>query len=82
MTKMISEQEVREQWPLCMKMVLAGEELVIANEGVPVAKLSPVCDSLSSRVPGTAKGLGCVAADFNTPLPPELLTDLSHEIAA
>lgn len=47
-----------------------GEEIVIAKNGEPVAKLVPWRPA--PRVPGRLKGLIRVAPDFDAPLPEEI----------
>ena len=52
--------------------VTAGAEIVIAKAGKPVAKLVPIGRS-RVRKPGFLKGRIRIAADFDAPLPSELL---------
>ena len=52
--------------------VTAGAEIVIAKAGKPVAKLVPIGRS-RVRKPGFLKGRIKIAADFDAPLPSELL---------
>jgi prevent-host-death family protein len=47
--------------------VLAGEEIVIARAGRPVARLVAV-DEPRRRLPGTARGQVVMADDFDAPL--------------
>ena len=49
----------------------AGEEVLIARAGKPVARLIPALGRV--RQLGTAKGQVQIADDFNAPLPPEVL---------
>ncbi len=56
-----------------MSRVEMGEEIIIANRGVPVAKLVPYKNnSQSTRPLGAGKGLFTVPEDFNEPLPQEV----------
>lgn len=48
----------------------AGEEVVIARAGVPVARLTPVRGD--ERVPGRLAGRIAIREDFDAPLPGEL----------
>jgi len=50
----------------------AGAEIVIAKAGVPRARLVAV-KSAARRRPGGSKGRIRIAADFDAPLPPEIL---------
>jgi len=53
--------------------VTAGEVIVIAKSGKPVAKLVPYLTDESPRVPGSLRGMIEVRDDFDAPLPPDLL---------
>ena len=53
--------------------VEAGEEVVIARAGRPVARLVAVTTDTSPREPGSARGLFQVPDDFDAPLPDDLL---------
>ena len=48
-----------------------GEEVVLARNGTPVARIVPL--RTAKRIPGTAKGKIWIADDFDAPLPSELL---------
>ena len=54
-----------------LNRVIAGEEIVIAKAGTPVARLVPISKK-HSRKPGSARGLFTVPPDFDAPLPDEL----------
>lgn len=49
-----------------------GREIIIAKSGRPRARLVPLPDSRALRVPGKGKGKWRVAANFDSPLPPDL----------
>jgi prevent-host-death family protein len=51
----------------------AGEDIVIARGGRPVARLTALEPAAPRRVFGLLKGKLRVRADFDAPLPPELL---------
>lgn len=53
----------------------AGEEIVIAKSGRPLARLVPLEDDRALRVPGKGKGGWRVARDFDAPLPDEVLRE-------
>ena len=60
----------------------AGEQIVIAKAGVPLAKLIPLSGPKRPRRPGGWKGKVRIAADFDAPLPEQiqsLLEGRSHE---
>jgi prevent-host-death family protein len=73
MTIMISVGQARISLPRLLARVKTGEEIVIAQAGKPVARLLPVADKPTRRVPGTATGNVIIAPDFNAPLPEEIL---------
>lgn len=51
----------------------AGEEIVIARAGKPVAKLVPLTADRTPRKLGSLRGKIWMAPDFDAPLPAELL---------
>ncbi len=53
--------------------VQLGEEIIIANGDIPVAKLVPVRPASRRASLGQDKGKFIVPEDFNEPLPPEIL---------
>jgi prevent-host-death family protein len=53
--------------------VAAGEEIIIAKAGKPMARLMPYHSQLKQRPLGLDRGLFTVPEDFNAPLPEELL---------
>ena len=55
------------------RLIAAGEEVVIARYGEPVARLVPIRPPASRRVPGSSRGKFKVLPDFFEPLPDELL---------
>jgi len=53
-----------------IERVLNGEEVIIARDGKPVARISPIlADVVSARVPGLDKGKVTISSDFDAPLP-------------
>lgn len=55
------------------KLIAAGEEVIIARYGEPVARLVPIQPPMAKRVSGSARGKFKVPPEFFEPLPPELL---------
>jgi len=53
--------------------VAAGEEVLIAKAGVPVARLVPVVIPAEQRPLGTERGRVFIADDFDAPLPAGVL---------
>ncbi len=60
-----------------LKKVEAGEEIIIAKAGKPVAKLVGLGPEKPLRSPGSAKGALVVSDDFDSPLPEEVLRDFN-----
>ncbi len=56
-----------------LEAVGAGEEVVISRAGKPIAKIVPF--AAPARTLGMDAGLVTIAADFDAPLPPEVLAD-------
>jgi prevent-host-death family protein len=50
----------------------AGEEIVIAKAGKPLARLVPYTPPAPRRKPGAWKGHVRIGKDFDAPLPPEI----------
>jgi prevent-host-death family protein len=53
--------------------VAAGEEIVIAKAGKPLARLVPFTSTRERRIPGLMKGKLWIAEDFDEPLPEEIM---------
>jgi prevent-host-death family protein len=56
--------------------VSAGEEVIIARNGKPVARLLPVTPRSRPRCPGQWRGQVRIGGDFDAPLPPALAAAL------
>lgn len=53
--------------------VMHGEEIIIAKAGKPAAKLVPITATKPKRKPGALKGKIKISADFDAPLPDDIL---------
>ncbi len=73
MTAQINIHEAKTHLSKLLQRVVAGEEIVIAKAGKPLAKIVPIEQRKSTRKPGSAKGQVWMAPDFNAPLPAEIL---------
>ena len=51
----------------------AGEEIIIAKAGRPMARLVPLQARVLPRVPGLLKGKITLGADFDAPLPDDMM---------
>ncbi len=56
-----------------LNRVERGEEIIIAKNGVPLARLVPMETGPIRRTPGGWEGTVTIADDFDDPIPPELL---------
>ena len=56
-----------------LERVEAGEEIVMARAGKPVARLVPLRAHRPTREPGLLRGRVRMTADFDAPLPPAVL---------
>jgi prevent-host-death family protein len=72
MAKILNLYEAKTQLSSLVEEAAAGCEIVIAKAGVPRARLVPLRTS-ARRQPGGSKGRIRIAADFDAPLPPDIL---------
>jgi prevent-host-death family protein len=63
--------EAKTQLSRLAERAAGGEEIVIARNGTPVARLMPVAERRPRRL-GLAKGLIRIGDDFDDPLPPDI----------
>jgi prevent-host-death family protein len=68
----VNVHEAKTHLSRLLERVSAGEEIVIAKAGRPVAKLIPYLESEEPRKMGGWKGRVWIADDFDE-LPPDLL---------
>jgi prevent-host-death family protein len=73
MTKVLNIHEAKTHLSRIVEEVAAGKEVIIAKAGKPMARLSPITVAVKKKKLGLLKGRIKVAADFNAPLPDELL---------
>jgi prevent-host-death family protein len=71
MSKVLNLYEAKSQLSSLVEEAAAGAEIVIAKAGVPRARLVPL--KVRARRPGGSKGRIRIAADFDAPLPPDIL---------
>jgi prevent-host-death family protein len=74
----VSLYEAKTQLSALVEEAAAGTEIIIAKNGRPRAKLVPIRDAFRRR-PGRAKGKIWLAADFDAPLPPDVLAGFLGE---
>ena len=71
---MINVHEAKTRLSELLVRVAAGETIIIAKAGKPVAKLERISEMLPRKI-GSAKGLFEVPQEFFEPLPEDLLRD-------
>jgi prevent-host-death family protein len=71
----VNVHEAKTHLSRLLLRVEAGEEIVIARSGRPIARLVPARKGRGRRRGGRFVGRGRIADDFNAPLPPEVLAE-------
>jgi prevent-host-death family protein len=71
--KTVNVHQAKSQLSRLLRAVATGEEIIIANRGVPVARLSPAAKEKPKRKLGDMAGQIWIADDFDAPLTGELL---------
>ena len=69
----VNVHEAKTHLSRLLQKVEAGEEVVIARAGDPIAKLVPIAPK-RARTPGRLKNRIHIGEDFDAPLPEELWT--------
>jgi prevent-host-death family protein len=72
-TKSYNVHEAKTHLSRLLELVAAGEEVLIAKAGVPVARLVPVVIPAEQRPLGTERGRVFIADDFDAPLTEDVL---------
>ena len=70
--KPVNISEAKARLPELVQRAARGEEIIIARNGEPQARLVPLAPT-KPRVPGRGAGEWHVVGDFNEPLPEEVL---------
>lgn len=69
----VNIHEAKTHLSRLLKRVAAGEEILIAKAGKPMAKLTPISKPQANRIPGLDKGAIQIPDDFDAPLPDDVL---------
>ena len=72
MSRIVNLYEAKSQLSALVEEAAEGREVIIAKAGVPRARLVAV-RAAAARRPGGSKGRIWVAADFDAPLPADVL---------
>jgi prevent-host-death family protein len=70
--KPVNISDAKARLPELVQRAARGEEITIARNGEPQARLVPLAPT-RPRVPGRGAGKWRVVGDFNEPLPEEVL---------
>ena len=76
MAVQVNIYEAKTRFSKLISQAIAGEEIIIAKSGKPVAKLVPFEKPPQDRKPGTAQDKIIIADDFDAPLPDYILKEL------
>jgi prevent-host-death family protein len=71
----VNMHEAKTQFSKLIARVEAGEEIIVARDGTPVARLVAYEKPIARRTPGRDRGLFSVPDDFDAPLPDDTLAD-------
>ncbi len=71
---MISIQEAQTHLSRLLDAASRGEDIVIGEDGKPLARLVPIGPARATRVPGIAKGEFALTDAFFDPLPDDEMT--------
>ena len=77
MSKPVNLYDAKTNLSELVDRAAAGEEILIAKAGTPVARLVPL--RVRERMPGRGKGTLKIADDFNAPLPADVIRDFEQD---
>jgi prevent-host-death family protein len=79
--KIVNIYEAKTHLSRLLREVALGEDVVIAKDGRPLARLVPVTPAHGTRELGFAAGRVTIGDDFDAPLPPDLLAAFHEDPA-
>ena len=71
----VNVYEAKTHLSRLLRRVRAGEEIVIADAGTPIARLVPLAPGTGPRILGGDEGQIEIADDFDAALPPDVIAD-------
>ena len=69
MTIRVDMPETADQFAQLIEHIQSGEEILLAQRGVLIARLTPIHARPQPRIPGQDKGSVVISPDFDAPLP-------------
>ena len=76
-TKAVNVHEAKTHFSKLLERVQAGEDVVIAKAGKPIARLVPFARP-GKRALGLDAGRGYIAPDFDSALPDDVIADFER----
>jgi prevent-host-death family protein len=73
--KTVNIHDAKTHFSRLIKLVESGDEVVIARGGKPIARLVPCDAQVRKRTLGADSQTVRIAADFDAPVPDDLLDD-------
>lgn len=78
--RQVNIHQAKTQLSQLLEDVARGDEIVIAKAGKPMARLVAIADTSQPRRRGLLKGRIVIAADFDAPLPAEVLGSFEGDL--
>jgi prevent-host-death family protein len=78
--RQVNIHQAKTQLSQLLEDVAQGDEIVIAKAGKPMARLVAIADTNQPRRRGLLKGRIVIAADFDAPLPAEVLASFEGDL--
>lgn len=69
----VNVHEAKTHLSALLERASAGERIIIARAGKPVAVLGPIAPAAKERKPGLLRGRIRIARNFDAPLPADVL---------
>ena len=73
MSTRVNVHEAKTNFSKLLARVEKGEQITICKSGKPVARLNPIEEKPTERIPGSAQGKVMIAEDFDAALPEYVL---------
>ena len=77
--RQVNLHEAKTHLSRLIEEAAAGEEIIIAKAGKPIALLAPITNIPSQRQLGSMRGKIWIAADFDEPLPYAVLASIQSD---